>query len=274
MINGLAFLHLELTSRCNKKCWMCGRRKRDNLQLTDPSYYGDMPLTLVDKIASEIPSGTVVQFHNNGETLLYPYLSAAVKPFKKKGCITSTTTNGKLILEKYNDVVENFDSIAFSIFENDPEQEEQYQIIEKFLTMKKYKPPYVVFRLIGEVNQIPYKELCDKFNCIIATRDLHRPEGSFGYKLRYPTIPEIGMCIEILTHLAIDRFGNVSVCVRFDPEQNLVLGNIKDKTLDEMWNSEKRKSLIHLHKIGQRNNINFCKECHYWGIPTCFKGEK
>jgi MoaA/NifB/PqqE/SkfB family radical SAM enzyme len=26
-LNGLGNINIELTSRCNKSCWMCGRRK-------------------------------------------------------------------------------------------------------------------------------------------------------------------------------------------------------------------------------------------------------
>ena len=62
--------------------------------------------------------------------------------------------------------------------------------------------------------------------CLIATRTLHSPDGSFNYKKKV-TIPEHGICLEILTHLAIDVDGNVSVCVRFDPLKKLVIGNVK-----------------------------------------------
>ena len=59
-------------------------------------------------------------------------------------------------------------------------------------------------------------ERWEKLDGIIATRILHNPLGSFKYKKK-PTVPEIGICLEILNHMAISRLGEVSICVRFDP---------------------------------------------------------
>jgi len=61
--NGLTTVNVELTSRCNKDCWMCGRRKvdRDHPEIT--MNYGDMDLKLVASIAKQLPDGIVVQLH-------------------------------------------------------------------------------------------------------------------------------------------------------------------------------------------------------------------
>ena len=40
--NGLAVVNVELTSRCNKDCWMCGRRKVDREYPEIVMNYGDM----------------------------------------------------------------------------------------------------------------------------------------------------------------------------------------------------------------------------------------
>ena len=70
--NGLTVVNCELSSRCNKRCHMCGRRRieRDYPHLVN---WGDMDLNLVYKILDQLPSGVIVQFHNSGEPLLYPY---------------------------------------------------------------------------------------------------------------------------------------------------------------------------------------------------------
>ena len=80
---GLANVNVELTSRCNKNCWMCGRRKveRDYPELA--LKYGDMDFRLVRKIARQLPPNVVVQLHNNGEALLYPRFGDAVKLFRR-----------------------------------------------------------------------------------------------------------------------------------------------------------------------------------------------
>ena len=57
-----------------------------------------MDYDLVKEIANQIPAGIVVQFHNNGEPLMYPYIGLALNRFKH--CIRHFDTNGKLLLEK------------------------------------------------------------------------------------------------------------------------------------------------------------------------------
>ena len=71
-LNGLGCVNVELTSRCNKKCWMCGRRKVDKDYPELALKYGDMDFELVKKIAAQLPANIVVQFHKDGEALLYP----------------------------------------------------------------------------------------------------------------------------------------------------------------------------------------------------------
>lgn len=74
---------------------------------------------------------------------------------------------------------------------------------------------------------------------------------------------------EVLIKLAIDRFGNVSCCVRFDPEGELRLGNLYDMTLEQCWNSEKRIKMREFHTSGMRKEIPYCGDkCEYWGVPT------
>ena len=82
-ISGLTNINIELTNRCNKNCWMCGRRKIDREYPELALKYGDMDFELVKKISEQITPGIVVQLHNNGEPLLYPYFGKALDLFKK-----------------------------------------------------------------------------------------------------------------------------------------------------------------------------------------------
>ncbi len=261
-LTGLYCIHLELTSRCNKDCWMCGRRKIDRDYPEIAMNYGDMDFSLVEKIASQVPPGIVIQFHNNGEPFLYPRLGDAIDLFKKQ--IKCLDTNGKLLLEKSSEVIDRLDTMTVSVIENDPEADEQYEIVKKFLSDKGTRKPLMVFRLLGQVKD---PDRWEALGGIVAKRVLHSPLGSYGYT-RKPTIPEIGMCVEILNHMAIDRFGKVSACVRFDPKGLGVLGDANQTPLNEIWNGTKRRSWIELHKQGKRQEIPLCGPCHYWGVPT------
>lgn len=260
-MNGLSGINIELTSRCCKSCWCCGRRAIEK-DRPDLAQWGDMDWSLLEKIALQIPSGTVVQLHNNGEPLMYSRFGDAVKLFHH--CLTSIDTNGKLLVEKGREIVDNLDTIAVSIIQDDPEADEQYEILKQFLCLKGKFKPLVVCRLNGQVEEERYQAL----GVIVARRLLHSPMGSFDYQLRMPTVPEIGVCWEMLHRLAIDRNGDVSICVRFDPERNGVLGNVKDLSLEEIWAGEKRKKWLSLHQQGHRAYVPLCSHCDYWGVPT------
>jgi len=260
-LTGLANINVELTSRCNKKCWMCGRRlvERDYPELT--LQYGDMDFALAEKIARQLPPHVVVQLHNNGEALLYPRFGDAVKLFRRQ--ITNIVTNGKLLVEKADEIIDNLDTMAVSVIENDDEADEQYAVLEQFLKIKGPRRPHTLLRINGQVDLDRYK----KFGLTMATRTIHAKLGSYNYR-RSPTVPEIGMCLDFLHHLAINSQGLVSICVRFDPKGLGVIGDARTQSLAEIWNGPKRMKWLQLHKAGRRAEVPLCSYCHFWGVPT------
>ena len=259
--NGLYCIHLELTSRCNKNCWMCGRRKIDREYPEIAMNYGDMDFELVKKIAEQLPEGIVVQFHNNGEPLLYPKFGEAIRLFRNQ--IKCVDTNAKLIVEKADEIIDNLDTITISVIENDGEGDEQYALVKEFLEIKGKRKPHMIYRCLGNVDTKRWKGL----DGTIATRILHNPLGSFKYK-KPPTVPEIGICLEILNHMAINRFGKVSVCVRFDPKGLGIIGDANSNSLADIWQGAQRKEWIKYHIEGRRDKIPLCSYCDFWGVPT------
>lgn len=259
---GLANINVELTSRCNKNCWMCGRRKieRDYPELT--LEYGDIDFELVRKVARQLPPHIVVQLHNNGEALLYPRFGEAVKLFNRQ--ITNIVTNGKLLIEKTDEIIDNLDTLAISIIENDSEADEQFRTIENFLKIKARRKPVTLLRVNGDVNLDRYK----KFGLIVARRLLHSSLGSFDYWEGNPTVPEIGICLDFLHHLAINTKGKVSICVRFDPKGLGIIGDVNKQSLRDIWNSAKRLKWLKYQLEGRRDEMPLCSYCHFWGIPT------
>jgi radical SAM protein with 4Fe4S-binding SPASM domain len=259
--NGLSVINVELTSRCNKSCWMCGRRKIDREYPEIALKYGDVNFDLAEKIAKQLPSGIVVQLHNNGEPLLYPRFGEATKLFHRQ--IKCLDTNGKLIVEKSEEIIGNLDTLTISVIENDPESEEQYRLVKEFLKIKGNKKPSMIYRCLGKVDL----ERWEKLPGIVVTRVLHNPLGSFQYQ-KNPTKPEIGICLDILNHMVIDRFGKVSTCVRFDPKRLGVIGDANSTPLVDIWNSQKRKKWLKYHIEGKRDKVPLCSYCQYWGVPT------
>jgi len=262
-MNGLAHINVELTSRCNKSCWMCGRRKIEK-DYPDLAKWGDMPFEMVETIAKQVPSGVMVQLHSNGEPLLYPELKKAIRLFAH--CHTGLDTNAKDLAARAYDLIGNIDTLTISIIPKDPERQDQIVQIERFLELKGDKKPLVTFRFLGQADDTVIRYLAVKYSCLSARRVLHSPMGSFNYSKK-PVIPEFGVCTEILHKLSIDRHGSVSPCVRFDPEKKNVLANINDKKLKAIWQGQPRQWWIGYHKAGRRDKVKLCKDCHYWGCP-------
>jgi radical SAM protein with 4Fe4S-binding SPASM domain len=239
---------------------MCGRRK---LEETGIVYNSDIDFSLLELISKRIPDNLLIQFHWNGDPLLYPQLGNALDLFKNH--IRCLDTNGKLLLEKYDDIVNKLDTITISTFENDPEWKEQYDILIKFLNKKGNKTPNVIIRCLGEIEQ-ERRKLYEETNCLIADRILHSHKGSFEYTKK-TVVPEHGICLEALFHPAININGDVSICIRFDPDKKGIIGNIKENTLIEILDSKKRKEWLQYLIQNKKEKIPLCKSCEFYGIP-------
>lgn len=259
--NGLTTVNIELSSRCNKKCWMCGRRKIDKDYPEIAMNYGDMEIDIVKKIAKQLPPGIVCQFHSNGESLLHPNFGDMVGLFNKQ--IKCMNTNGKLIVSKHDKIIDNLDTLTISVVEKDFEGSEQLKLVREFLNIKKDRKPFMIYRLLGNIeNRAEWEHLPG----MIVNRILHSPMGSFKYT-KEVTKPEIGICLDFLNHLTINRFGEVSMCVRFDPYKLGIIGDINSNKLVDIWNGSKRLEWLQHHIEGNRNKIPLCKTCEFWGIP-------
>lgn len=222
--------------------------------------WGDMPYELVERISKQIPTGIVVQLHDNGESLLYPRLADALDLFKRN--IRCFNTNAKLLLEKADEIIDHAETVTISVIQNDEEGDAQFQTVRDFIAKRGSRKPFLVYRLLGKVDQ---KERWGDLPGIVATRVLHDAEGSRNYE-RPVTVPEHGICLDLLNHMAIDRYGNISLCVRFDPAGHLRIGHI-DTGLEAAWQSEKRQRYIQWHMRGNRDMLPGCSSCHYYGVP-------
>lgn len=268
-LSGLANVNVELTSRCNKNCWMCGRRKVEREYPELALKYGDMDFSLVKSIAEQLPPNLVVQFHKDGDGLLYPRFGEAVSLFKNQ--IKSITTNGKLLVKKADEIIDNLDTISISVIERDNEGEEQYEIIKEFIKLKGNRKPYANLRFVGNIDSERMRKY-EELGMLIVRRVLHSPMGSFKYKKKV-TIPEIGICLDFLSHFVMNREGKVSVCVRFDPQELGVIGDLNKQPLEEIWNCEKRLEWLEYHKHGERKRIPLCSYCEFWGVPTGYEAK-
>lgn len=254
-------LNIELTSLCNKNCHVCGRRKIDKDYPELKLEYGNMDFDVLKKIKKQLPEPIMIQFHNNGEPTLYPRLKDALQLFA--GHIRCFNTNGKFLLKKADDIINNLETITISTIENDPDSDEQLEIVKEFIKLKGINKPNMIIRCLGRTK---HRKEYEHMGLMTVDRILHSPMGSFNYKKK-TTIPETGICMEMINHPAINIKGEMSICVRFDPERKGVLGNINNQTITDIWNGEKRKQWLQQHINMKRQDVPLCSKCDFWGIP-------
>ncbi len=94
----------------------------------------DMDIDLVYKIIYQIPKGIIIHFHSNGEPLLYNELFSVLSWSYKQ--IRHFDTNGKLLLERINDIIDNCECITISTFPNDSEADIKFEDVKEFLEIK------------------------------------------------------------------------------------------------------------------------------------------
>ena len=255
-VRGVNIINIELTSRCNKECWHCPR-PQSNIPKAD------MDLNLVHKIAGELPDNIVVLFHLDGDPLVYPYLKEALWAFRDK--IRGFDTNGKLLIKRADDLLDNMEVLTISVIENDDPKEKLWQWfqIKQFEKIKGNRKPRLVIRAVGDFDSTNY--LC--FTPYIAKRLIHKPGARSDYG-RKPPMPEFAICQDFLSHPVIHFDGDVGICPKFDPDRKGVIGNVKERSLVEIWASSPRNEWLRYHITGERSRIEFCNGCEYWGLPV------
>lgn len=67
-------------------------------------------------------------------------------------------------------------------------------------------------------------------------------------------------CVRAMNYLTILQNGEVNLCC-FDPFGKVYFGDLKKETIEEIWESEKRKEYRMMHKQGRGNELLMCQNC-------------
>ena len=276
---------LEMTSRCNfEDCRMCPQ-----LWMKRPRI--DMPVEQYKKIIDEIDSYGVeaLYLYHIGESLTHPNFMEILDYVsqKKNLGVIWMSTNGELFNEeKIRHVLKtNVDYINFSAH---AVTEETYNtVVPKGVFKEVQKNLEKYYELKGTEN-LPRKPI---LHCQMIEQETTKHEVddflAKHYKraeivsinmLEYVTFKnnKFGMaqrdrkpltsCTRISRNdCFVFAHGMVTLCdVAVDEE--IPLGNIKEKTLHEIWNSDTRKRFLDLNAQGKMGEIEFCSKCTDYDI--------
>lgn len=274
-------LALELTNYCNLKCPYC----TSPLGLRERGYMSD---ALFKKIILDLQTVKCnrVQLVGNGESTLHPNFGAFIQELGKSGKFVSIVTNGNWIKKEvpHQLIKSNIDLIEISIDAGGKEMYEKSRIngnyehlISNLQELYKYKvelksKTMINIRLMvrpSELNKYNqeisfWSQFADqvmpqyltKINNTQYNNDLFLPIQNLQQS--YPK------CSLPFMHLEVKHTGEVLMCYYSQFQtggKGLVIGNVNDSSIAELWNSPTMKQYREAHRKRIESKMQVCKGC-------------
>lgn len=270
-------LDIELTNNCNYSCIMCPRRKMTREK-------GHMDIAVFKKIINEGAEKGLYAVNLNllGEPLLYPHLEEAIRYCKEKGLLdVHLHTNAMLLNEKNAKMLINsgLDSIKISLDANNKETYEKIRIggnfervVENIKNFIKIRDSLGMKKPSVKINFIEMKDTAEEIaksieywkpivNQIAILRyiDFKVGENLSVYEIRKKND---FCCAFLWQKLSIHWDGETPICFRCSSNNDNSIGNIKNMTIEEIWNSPRLQEMRQKHQHGEYLSIGICSECH------------
>ena len=254
----------EVRTRCNSTCPFCAASIQNEIRQDIT-----MPMNLYIKVINELEdigfAGTIA-YHVNNDPLIFPKLPDFVKYARKNlpSAWIQILTNGKALTEKKAENLLDAGINELSInYYNDDQTVELPKIFQNIY--ENVLPRYY------EKHQI--KTGCDSSNNNIFRFNVYRRKLNIIKTSRAGTAPNKnvksrrprGFCQHPFTQFNITTDGRVSKCCA-DLYFSDPMGNVKDNRLLEIWNGEQFQKIRKLLLKGNRDAIETCSKCDYFGV--------
>ncbi len=271
-------ISLELTNACNARCIMCPRAKLTR-------NIGNMGMDVVEKLCRDAYQKPLqkINLFGFGESLLHPQLMDIIKFLKNSlpDVELNLSTNGQLLDDELSSglLVSGIDKINIDI---DGVTKQTYEKVRKQLNFETVINN--IKNLIAARNRLHSKV---KISVTIIEMDLTKAEikpfqrlwsgvADMVYVNHYNTwtgiFPDrntqkintnrfIFPCKNPWREMIINYNGDIAFCC-MDFNSTIVLGNIMEQTIEEIWHSEKMEKLRKLHLQGRYNEIPICRTCN------------
>ena len=268
-------IDIELNSGCNMACPFCrhGYEKIENKNMEIQDYY---------KIVSEaVKIGTKsLKLNYINEPMLRKDLEDCIKYAKEAGILNVyLVTNGTLLTAKRRKrILESgltklfisIDASTAQIYNKQRLDGRFNLVVNNVLSLIKERNEsgmeFPIVRVSFLKNQINIHESeefeifwKDKADIIAFQKMDEVPDIKTNLTIKNVSASEDG-CQFPFKQMVIDSDGDILPCCKMFGKK-LVLGNIKDNTLEEAWNSEKMKELHLIHSNGEWINSEICRNC-------------
>lgn len=270
---------IEVTTRCNLACTMCPR------QLINRPLQ-EMEFSLFKKIINEMKDfAELVYLHGLGEPLLCSQLFKFLKYAKSQKLRVGISTNATLLDRAQSEKLldSGLDYLILALDGATKKTYEQIRVggnfvkvetnIKNFLAMKKRrkKSPFTVIQFIAmKENEKEVDLFLEKWRHSGAEVVRVKPVVDFFGQRKPKMTNAPSRCFYPYRMINIYFDGTVVPCCE-DNFGNYALGNIKEKSLREIWNGPKIQLLRRKLAVRKREEIFLCRSCRYpqpstWGI--------
>lgn len=285
-------LDIELTNSCNLQCYMCptgtGSMTRQK---------GFMSKEVMDRIIDYLKNSTIggVRLILWGEPTLHPRFLEFVKGLKEIGKLVHFNTNGILLSEEMIQAIVDLevDSVKFSFQGVDRNSYEEMRFgsdwnmimsnIKRLNAVRgeKEKPYIQISTTITDedknrVNNFEEEmdPLCEQINVgqtilnhlKVEKMNLskERKEAFIRLKEKQSLVEKhLAVCPEIYTKLSILWNGDVTMCCNDFDGHDMVLGNVMNESLKELWKSKKAQAICHiLEDESKYDSMGICSVCY------------
>jgi MoaA/NifB/PqqE/SkfB family radical SAM enzyme len=271
----LTAIDIETYNVCNLRCTMCPYPDMTREKVL-------MSMDLFKKIINDATTNNIRQLCLNfyNEPLLDPLLFERIKYAKSKGLRVMFNSNGCLLTgEKISALLDSgLDSISFSF---DGAKKETYEKLRVGANFEKtvnnimelikernrrgLRKPSVTMYFVAQKHNYQeiskFKSFWKKFadRVSIGLVDTRRMEGLLPEEFELKKLRRIYPCREIFQHMLIMSNGKVALCC-VDYDGSIVLGDLNQQTINELWNSNKINKIRELHLSGQGDKIKLCRD--------------
>jgi radical SAM protein with 4Fe4S-binding SPASM domain len=270
-------LQIEPTNHCNVSCICCPTARSSR-----PKGYMDLDLfrSIVDG-ASQIGVKRVRLFLH-GEPMLHPHIVDMIAYLKSRGLAIHLTTNGVLLNpDKIEGILrsgtDSADHITFSILGDSREVYESImrrssadrvaENIHLFLELRRelrVNGPVIetIFYAMPE-NEHEEEQYVGRWRGVVdhARRGGRISESFSAYKREgLVVVPRKRTCSNLWERMTVFWNGDVTLCCQ-DVDGDWILGNLRERSITEIWNSERLLAIKAIHREKRFEEFPFCRDC-------------
>ncbi|HDZ86295.1 hypothetical protein LCGC14_1000780 [marine sediment metagenome] len=281
-------VNIQVHNSCNSKCVMCAYKDTYKKES-----YNKMSMQLFTKIVDEFSSQGINRFCPSlqCEPFHHPEIFEMIKYLKDKDAVCGITSNGILLNRKITDSIfeSGLDILTISLnavtedtFKYVYGQSGLDSLIKNLTYLVENKPDHLRMAFSSMLIKQNYDELTSKNHEIFRVLEKNNIRSGMGpignhcgglsnyseivVKPEGQSSTEKMYCHDIFEAIYILSSGEVIGCCS-DFRKKYILGNIKDQSFAEIWNSDINQQRRHDMMHGNLYDFEPCKDCSQaWNV--------